>query len=91
MGRTGTGLQAVLGNQQQGAYLGHIKRTDQQAAEEKITPPIAPQAAIDEILNCRPRNRVDPGELAVSQTLPSEYGGIDAGRLQEGEAKRIRK
>jgi hypothetical protein len=91
MGCGGASLEAVQGSQQQGAHLWHIKWTGQQATEEEITTPETPQAAIDQILDRRTRNCLDPGEQAVGQTLAGKYGGIDAGRLQEGEAKRIRR
>ena len=91
MGGIGPGFQAIKGDQQQGAHLGRLERAGQQAAEEEIASPVTPQAAIDQILDRRTHCCVDPGEQAVGQTLPGKYGGIDTGRLQESEAKRIRR
>ena len=78
------GFEAIEGDQQQGTHFVAGQRLLEQPGQEEIAPPISAQAAVDEILHGGTGRRLDAPEQAVGQTLPAEYGGIDARGLQQG-------
>jgi hypothetical protein len=83
MRRIRPGFQTIERNKQQRTHLLDWQRPFKQVGEEKITPAILAQAAINEILHSGTGNDVDAANQAFGQALASEDGGIDSGGLQQ--------
>ena len=89
MRRIWPGFEAIQGYQQQGMNFLVGQRAREQTAKKKIATTIAPQTAINQILNGGPGQRFDTTEQAVGKALSAKYGQLDASGLQKGKGEGV--